>query len=469
MSVFQFCYAQNPSVEVRAVWLTTMWNLDWPSPNLNIEGQKQQLIKILDQLKGANINTVFFQARLRGDVFYNSKIEPLSNHAKRGFDPLAFAIEECHKRGIECHAWFVTFPLGNKKQVDAHGRNSIVKKRPDLCKFFNGEWYLDPGNPDTRKYLLSLVDEIVRNYDIDGIHFDYIRYPDKAAKFPDGESFRRFGRGMRLDDWRRSNINQLVSEIYDNVKVLKPWVQVSSSPLGKYKELGYGQNGWTAYGSVYQDTGYWMKSGKHDAVYPMMYYKEELFYPYLEDWIRNSNYRMIVPGLGAYRLLPQEKNWGLKDITDQIDFSREKKVAGQAYFRAGNVLNNLKGIETTLKQQYYRYPAKLPAMTWLDNVAPNSPVDLEVFLNNNGQLCIRWQPDTNNEQQTYTIYCSHKEDIDINNPENILATGVRGNQVLLNMQYGEYGFYYAVSASDRFHNESVACFPAFFVHSRLQK
>lgn len=462
-----FLNGSNPATEVRAIWLTTNWGLDWPSANLGVEGQKTQLKNILEKLRESNFNTVFFQVRIRGDVFYLSDIEPMSPFAKKGFDPLRFAIEECHKRGMECHAWFVTYPVGNRKQVTAHGRNSVVKRRPDLCKFYNGEWYLDPGNPNTRKYILSLVNEIVRNYDIDGIHFDYIRYPEKAAKFPDNDTYKRYGKGINLNDWRRNNINLLVSEIYDSVKSQKNWVQVSSSPIGKYRNLNYGKGNWTAYESVHQDAAYWLKNGKHDALYPMLYYKNEDFYPFLKDWINNSNNRLIVPGLGIYQMLPQEKNWTLTDVEEQIDHIRENKIDGQAYFRAGNITDNTKGINTLLKKEYYKYPAKLPPLRWLKNSAPNSPIHLEAFSEKKGKLRLKWQPFDRSEEQTYNVYYSFDENVDINNPKNIVATNVRSTQLDLDMTYGEFGVYYFITASDRFHNESVPCFPAFFVHSDI--
>lgn len=459
---------QTPAVEVRAVWLTTNWNLDWPKSHHSIAEQKADLKNILDRFQKLNINTILFQTRIRGDVFYNSEIEPLSPFAKKGFDYLQFVIDECHKRGMECHAWIVTFPVGSKKQVAAHGKNSVVNKNKNLVKFFNGEWYLDPGNPQARKHILSIVDEVIQRYDVDGVHFDYIRYPEKANRFPDNDTFRKYGKGLSLDDWRRNNINKLVAEIYDYVKAVKPWVQVSSSPIGKYRDLGRMGSSWTAYSSVFQDAIYWLKTGKHDALYPMLYYKNSDFHTHLDDWLRLSNDRLIVPGLGLYQMLASDKNWALEEITSQIDYTREHNILGQAYFRAGNILNNDKNIEARLRK-YYEYPAKLPPMTWLDNIAPNSPVDLEVFKDEYGKLCIKWQASDSDEEQSYTVYCSLTEDVDASNPQNVLATGVRSNSIELDMRTGDFGLYYSVSASDRYHNESVTCFPAYFIHSDIEK
>ena len=190
--ILLFCVTQNvfssdrPATEVRAVWLTTNYGLDWPRSRTSQEEQKKELISILDDLKKNNFNTVIFQARTRGEVFYHSRIEPMSSLVQTAlgtpqFDPLAFVIDECHKRGLECHAWIVTYPLGNDKHVKSLGASSVTKKNPSLAKKFKGEWFLDPGNPRTDDYLLSIVEEIVTQYDVDGIHFDYIRYPDRKS------------------------------------------------------------------------------------------------------------------------------------------------------------------------------------------------------------------------------------------------------------------------------------------------
>ncbi|HBX21538.1 MAG TPA: hypothetical protein DEF88_13950, partial [Porphyromonadaceae bacterium] len=168
--------SEPPATEVRAVWLTTNYGLDWPHNKTDVSRQKKELIAILDNLQRHHFNTVLFQVRARGEVFYDSKIEPMSSlivsggYGRSAFDPLAFVVEECHKRGLECHAWMVTYPLGGNKHVRNMGAKSLVRKEPALVKKYKGEWFLDPGNPRTDNYLLSLVKEIVTGYDVDGIH-----------------------------------------------------------------------------------------------------------------------------------------------------------------------------------------------------------------------------------------------------------------------------------------------------------
>ena len=463
--------AQPPATEVRAVWLTTNYGLDWPRNKISQEVQKRELSAILDNLQKHNFNTVLFQVRARGEMFYDSKIEPMASivisgeYGKPKFDPLAFAIEECHKRGMELHAWMVTYPLGLDKHVRSLGARSITKKNPSITKKYKGEWFLDPGNPKTDDYLLSIVKEIVTKYDVDGIHFDYIRYPDNTGQFPDAGMYRLHGKGKSLQEWRRDNITRFVTKAYDWVKSQKKWVQVSSAPLGRYRTLNGTGRGWTALETVFQDAAKWMKMGKHDALYPMMYYKEHLFYPFVDDWIENGNNRILVPGLGAYQMI--ELGWSRQDVVNQIDYTRKNESAGQAYFRADNVLSNTKGILNTI-EQYYRHPAKLPAMDWLSNEIPNAPLDLTAE-NVNGKLQLKWKTDDAKARVTYNVYRSESEDFDVNKAENILATGLRKPVFEYSAPIDEKAYYYFVTVSDSYHNESEICHPAFFVHSHLEK
>ena len=218
----------QPKHEVRAAWITAVYGLDWPRTRATtpqgIRKQKEELVDILDKLKAANFNTVLFQTRTRGDVLYPSSIEPFNSiltgkvGGNPGYDPLAFAIEECHKRGMECHAWMVTIPLGNKKHVASLGKQSVTKRVKDICVPYKNEYFLNPGHPATKEYLMRLVREVVDRYDIDGVHFDYLRYPENAPLFPDKYDFRRYSKGRTLDQWRRDNISEIVRYIYKGVK-----------------------------------------------------------------------------------------------------------------------------------------------------------------------------------------------------------------------------------------------------------
>ena len=459
--------AALPPYEIRAVWLATVYGLDWPHTKAVDRSsrlrQQKELTDMLDSLQAANFNTVFLQARLRGDVIYPSAIEARSSvftgttGGDPGYDPLAFAVEECHKRGLECHAWFVTFPLGTDKSVRAQGKRSPVKSRASLCKRLNGAWYLDPGVPGTSTYLLSLVEELVSGYDIDGIHFDYIRYPEEADRFPDKKEYARYGKGRKLADWRRENIDRLVGCLYDRVKQLKPWVQVSSAPLGKYRRLDQVPGaGWTAYESVYQDPQRWLAEGKQDLIVPMMYYLYDHFFPFVDDWVAGSHERPVVPGLGVYRLDKAEGDWEQSHITDQIDYSRYFGASGNAFFRCRNLLQNTKGLFDELKSRYYRYPAKLPPLVWLNDSVPASPSDIRVERQNDC-LKISWTPPAGeNVPLTYAVYAGRCDSVPTDRSEQILAAGLRRCELFLPVDTArECLYFFQVTAFSRYRVESA--------------
>ncbi len=459
----------QPKYEIRATWLTTLGGMDWPRNKAGnasgIQRQQKELCDILDRLKAANFNTVLLQTRLRGDMIYPSAIETfaesLTGYTGRnpGYDPLAFAIEECHKRGMELHAWIVTIPAGNARQVKLQGRNSVVQKNRKICKSYKGNWYLDPGNPETKEYLSRIVKEITTRYDIDGIHFDYIRYPEQAENFPDKDTYRKYGKGKELKQWRRDNITDIVRRLYADIKAIKPWVKVSSSPIGKYRDTNrYPSRGWNAYHVVYQDAQKWLKEGIHDALFPMMYFQGNNFYPFALDWKENCGNRWVVPGLGIYFLSPREQNWSLDEIVRQIHFTRQVKLNGQAYFRNQFLLDNTKGVLDELKENFYTTPALVPPMTWMDSIAPSTPALPEMQLLANGNIRMKWQTsvDDSGRPVVYHLYGSDTYPVDINNPKYLLETH------LVSTEY-EYApgvpwqqkRYFAVTAADRFGNESA--------------
>ncbi len=456
--------------EIRATWLTTLGGMDWPSKKATsakgIELQKEELRKILDQLQAAHFNTVLFQTRMRGDVSYPSAIEAFSESfsghegVSPGYDPLQFAVEECHKRGMEIHAWMVTIPSGNNRQVKLLGNKSVAKRHPSICKPYMSSWYLDPGNPQTDDYLASLVREVVSKYDIDGVHFDYIRYPERAKGFPDAATYRKYGRKQPIEQWRRDNITRIVRRLYTETKKLKPWVKVSSSPVGKYKDTSrYPSRGWNAYEVVYQDPQRWLKDGIQDAIFPMMYFQGNNFYPFALDWQENKGGRWVVPGLGIYFLHPKEKNWKVDEILRQIRFTRDIKADGQAYFRNKFLLDDVKGLYSELSETTYATPAVVPPMTWIDSIAPSRPCDVQFTPLEHG-VSIRWKASTDNLSQGgvfYRIYASDTYPVDVNQGLNLINARVADTQYTYTPVYPwEERTYWAITAVDRCGNESEA-------------
>jgi uncharacterized lipoprotein YddW (UPF0748 family) len=478
--VGQLLFAQ-PKTEIRAVWLTVNYGLDWPQKPFqnekDIEQQKRQLNRILDQLQELHINLVFFQTRIRGNVIYPSRIEPRSEFIKSpsataDYDPLKYAVEACRKRGMECHAWFVVYPMGLDSKKKRASRTIAELSRRQLIKTFKKELYLDPGNPQTDDYLLSLIKEIVSTYDIDGIHFDYVRYPEESSGFPDKETFRQYGKGKSKENWRRENINRFVYAACNLVKSLKPWVQVSSSVVGMYKEIpGNNRRHWTAYSSVFQDPVDWLSKGKHDFIVPMTYYSGKLFYPFVQDWVARSNGKFVVPGLGAFQMDQRESRWDSSVLYDQVNFSREAKTQGNAFFRTAYLLDNSNGFGKELYSRFYQTPALLPPLTWLSTTIPDSPASLSGY-GVGSFLKLSWEKvyGKDNQPVFYNLYRSETFPIDTQNPENLIAARLPDNYFQLPIDNRiESGYYYAVTGFDRYHNESECSKPVYFVTGDFEK
>lgn len=421
-----------PKYEYRAVWLTTVENLDWPKTMVksssDIPQQKNELIVLLDSLKGLNVNTVMLQTRVRGDVIYPSSIEPFSHvltgveGRSPGYDPLAFAIDECHKRGMQLHAWIVTMPLGKDEHIRRQGKLALSRKRKELCTRYRGEWFMEPGNPDVAHYLVNIVKEIVSGYDVDGIHFDYIRYPDRTKGYPDAALHRKHGKGRALAAWRRDNVTAIASALYRCVKELKPWVRVSCAPLGKYNNLTrYRSLGWDAYNAVYQDAQAWVRDGIMDALFPMIYFDGNNFYPFVLDWQENSCGRHIVPGIGIYRLMKQYGEWPQIEIERQLNTSRSAGTAGTAMFRVEQLL----ALGIPAYSKVYDTPALVPPMDWVGN-APGSPSGLKAFRDGNG-ISVEWER-TDAEDGfpaiRYNVYGALDSVVDIDNIGNLLSSAL---------------------------------------------
>lgn len=461
----------SPKREIRAVWLTTLNGLDWPTTKATslatIERQKQELRTILDKLKALNINTVLLQTRVRGSVIYPSSIEPwdgaLTGTIGRdpGYDPLRFAIEETHRRGMELHAWVVTIPCFKQAVAKQMGPKSVLKTHPELCRRHADMYYLDPGIPGTADYLQRICHEIVSRYDIDGLHFDYIRYPEGAASFADNSTFKRYApKGISKASWRRDNITRIVRRIYEDTHALKPWVRVSSSPVGKYADLTrFPSRGWNARDAVHQDAEGWLRAGIHDILFPMMYFDGNHFYPFAADWQEQSSNRLVAPGLGIYFLHPREKDWPLSTVKRQLHYLREQGLAGQCYFRSRFLTDNAKGLYDYLHDDFYAFPALPPAAPWLSDIQPEPPTGLGISVIDDQTEELSWNSPatTPSGGLRYNVYASTQWPVDIERAENLVApllpdTLFRYNRLMVRFSQ----LYMAVTAIDRYGNESRA-------------
>lgn len=445
----------NPKYEVRAVWLTTIGGIDWPhsyaQSERSAEKQKEELRAILDRLQKANINTVLLQTRIRATTIYPSQYEPwdgcLSGFPGKspGYDALQFAIDECHKRGMEVHAWVVTIPVG---KWNSYGCRQLRKRFPRLIKRIDQDGYMDPEATQTGCYLAEMCREIVQRYDVDGIHLDYIRYPE-TWKF-------RIGK-----DQARGNITRIVEKIHQAVKKEKPWVKMSCSPIGKFDDLSrYWSHGWNAYTKVAQDAQAWLKDGLMDELFPMMYFRGDQFFPFAIDWKEHSYGKIIAPGLGIYFLDPKEGKWNISDITSEL-YHLRNIGEGHAFFRNRFLLDNHQGVYDFVTAHFNRYPALVPPMTWESNKRPQQPVTLCIE-ENEGTTTLRWDNSLQYEDGTAiktpsiynNVYASKEYPVDVHDARNLILTRTTRRQ--LTTRTGNTPTYYAVTTTDGFGNESRA-------------
>ncbi len=436
----------QPKHEVRAVWLATIGGIDWPHSYANdeatIEKQKNELRQTLDLLQLANINTVLLQTRIRGTVIYPSAYEPwdgcLSGVPGKspGYDALQFAIDECHRRGMELHAWIVTIPVG---KWNALGCRRLRKKMPRGIKKIGADGYMNPETKQTADYLADICDEVTRGYDIDGIHLDYIRYPETWTL--------KVSRSQG-----RANITAIVRAITRRVKALKPWVKMSCSPIGKHDDLTrYPSRGWNAYTTVCQDAQGWLRDGLMDALFPMMYFRDNNFYPFALDWKEQSHGRIIAPGLGIYFLSPKEKDWPLTDITRELNVLRAEGM-GHAYFRSKFFTDDTKGIYAFAREQYCQYPALIPPMTWQNSAPPRSPQGLTVQKGKDGLTRLSWShEEEDTTMMSFNIYVSTSFPVNTNDARNLIATRRQGRSIVIPCPSP---LHFAVTATDRYGNES---------------
>ena len=444
---FVTLHAAQPKHELRAVWLTTIGGIDWPSTyahdGVGVAEQKRQLTDMLDKLAQTGINTILLQTRIRATTIYPSAIEPwdgcLSGRPGQspGYDALKFAIDECHRRGMELHAWVVTIPVG---KWNSYGCQRLRRRYGRLIMKLGDEGYMNPESSITSNYLSDMCEEIVRQYDIDGIHLDYIRYPETW-------------RGHKS----AQHITNIVQAIHDKVKYHKPWVKVSCSPIGKYDDLSrYRSNGWNARSRVAQDAQSWLRMGIVDQLYPMIYFQGNQFYPFAIDWQENSFGRTVAAGIAVYMLHPREGRWQLPEVQRQLNVTRQCGM-GHCFFRAKFLLDNVKGVYR-YTTWFYRHPALIPPMTWQHSLPPTPPTKITVRHTSKGDQ-LTWSGATdrsNGPYLLYNIYASTQVPVDTDDPANLIVTRQYSNHLFVPARHGQH-LHYAVTALDRYGNESMPC------------
>jgi uncharacterized lipoprotein YddW (UPF0748 family) len=389
--------------EFRAVWVTSVWNKDWPStPTLSSSQQQAEFIRILDLLKSLNFNAVILQLRPEGDALYPSAIDPWSNWLtgaqgrapNPSYDSLAFAIAECRKRNLELHAWFNPYRARtsrNTVNVSPH----IAVTNPEAVYPWGSQLWMDPGLKLVQDRTLNVILDIVRRYDVDGIHLDdyFYPYPIAGQSFPDSrtyQTYRNNGGTLSLNDWRRENVNQLVQRMSSGIRAAKPYVKFGISPFGIYRPgQPPGIQGLDAYDQLFADALKWLQQGWVDYLSPQLYWRIDppaQSYPVLLNWwaAQNTRQRHIYVGNNVGQL--DGKAWELTEIERQITITRQHPsefVLGNIFFSMSTLLDNREGVSDRFRTETYRVPALSPVMPWLSSGAPPLPAGVR---SNNGQL-----------------------------------------------------------------------------------
>ena len=369
--------AQGAETEFRGAWVATVYNLDWPSkPGLPEATQKAQLRALLDRAVALKLNAILLQVRPASDALYASRTEPwsefLSGQAgvSPGYDPLAFALEEAHGRGLELHAWINPF----RAAIHANDRlpsNHVAKRHPEWVRRFGKQLWIDPGDPKARAYVIDVVSDIVRRYGVDGVHIDDYFYPyplkSGASTFPDDATWQRYGSktGMSRSDWRRDNINDFVRDLYRTVKTIRPRARVGISPFGIWRPgvPPTTKAGLDAYGQLFADARKWLAEGWCDYLAPQLYWSikpADQSFPVLLDWWRSQSHGIpIWPGIATERIGSKRP---AREIVNQIELTRQgTRSPGQIHWSMKALMQNQGGIDGLLEKGPYAEKAQPPA------------------------------------------------------------------------------------------------------------
>ncbi|MBP7460871.1 MAG: family 10 glycosylhydrolase [Candidatus Delongbacteria bacterium] len=421
---------EQPSVrrEFRAVWVATVANIDWPSkPGLTTAEQQAEAIAILDSAAALTMNAIVLQVRPQCDAFYRSDLEPWSYFltGQQGqapdpyYDPLEFWVTEAHKRGMELHAWFNPY-RAHHHQGGVISESSIVKRKPELVRGLkNGMYWMDPADPLTRKHSLDVVMDVVRRYDVDGIHFDDYFYPyaeyNEGQDFPDSLTWNRYqaaGGKLSRSDWRRESVNRFIKEIYQSIKKEKRQVRFGISPFGFWKP-GYPRDvvGFSQYDQLYADALLWLEKGWLDYFTPQLYWpisRLPLSFPVLLGWWgeHNPHQRHLWPGMAVFNMRGPTN---VEEAVRQIMITRgmETQAPGHIHFSMKSFTGNVFGINDSLRAGPYRRQALAPAFPWLDTHKPNPP---KVSWNKpDQQIRITWEQPSNQPVFRWVLYYQYHQ------------------------------------------------------------
>ncbi|OYD92892.1 hypothetical protein CDG76_19440 [Nostoc sp. 'Peltigera membranacea cyanobiont' 210A] len=451
----------NHSREFRGAWVVSVWNGDWPSkPGLSVAQQKAELTEIITKLQALNFNALIFQVRPEGDALYESQLEPWSawitgtqgKAPEPFYDPLAFAIAECHKRNIELHAWFNPYRASTSTDPAKTVRPHIAATNPESVYLWKTQRWMDPGLKIVQDRAYNVILDVVKRYDVDGIHLDdyFYPYPIEGQPFPDDKTYAAYkaaGGTLSLNDWRRDNVNKMVQRLWQGIKTTKPDVKFGISPFGIYRPgQPAGITGLDAYNVLYADSKKWLEEGWIDYIAPQLYWRtdqaQQSYSALLKWWTQvNTKQRHVYAGNNLTE--PSNKSRESDEIEKQVIVSRSQAAQlslGNIFFNLSVLTENSQGIADKFQSLLYNKPALPPTLPWQDTTPPPPPIGLQV---NNRKLS--WQPGDNQPVRSWTLYRLSGDTWTI---QRILSAGTTFATV---QQAGSY----AVCAVDRLANESA--------------
>jgi uncharacterized lipoprotein YddW (UPF0748 family) len=417
--------------EFRAVWVASVVNCDFPSSKaLDAEQQKAEFIKLADMHQRNGMNALIVQVRPAGDALYPSKYEPWSEYLSgtQGvppspyYDPLQFMIEETHKRGMEFHAWLNPYRAVFDNKTSSIAAKHLTKTNPTWFVNYGGKKYFNPAMQVVRTHFIKIINDIIERYDVDGIHIDDYFYPYKVGnkEFPDDWFYKKFGAGFNSKaDWRRSNCDSIIKQIWEAINQQPRRVKFGVSPFGVWRNIAEdstGSNtkaGTTNYDGLYADIVLWLKKGWMDYCVPQLYWERGhrlCDYDILLDWWNKNIFgRHLYIGHGLYKIDEAgAKGWrNCNELPNQIKALRTYNTTqGSAFFSSKNFNTNPFGWNDSLQLNYYSTPAIIPPMPWIDNAKPDAPTVEE---KSNGSIGITYHG--TKKIKGYAVFIgTHKED-----------------------------------------------------------
>ncbi len=470
----QMASQSQPKREFRGAWIQCV-NNQWNG--IGRDRMQQTLTYQLDELQRTHINVIMFQVRAEGDALYESAIEPWSRFltGQQGrrpepyWDPLAWMVTECHKRGMEIHAWIN--PYRAKTKGTPQLTSAYYQQHPERFFQYDGLWLFDPGIPENRAYICQVAQDIVRRYDVDGLHIDdyFYPYPVAGVSIPDEATYARYGGGMNLEDWRRQNVNLFVRDLNDSIKSVKPWVKFGVSPFGIYRNQkndpnGSATNGLQNYDDLYADVLEWIRQGWVDYNIPQIYWQighnAADYETLIRWWSQHAFGRPLIIGQDVERTVkyPDTTNPQTHQIYQKYNLQRMLPgIAGSCQWYAKACVDNPQNYTTVLRQVYHPYASLQPQMPWIDAKAPKKVKKLKVVWTAQGPVLFWTAPKGRKEMDRavkYVVYRFAKgEKVNLDDPSRIITVT---SDTFLPLPYsgGNFQYTYVVTALDRMQNES---------------